>query len=259
MTTTVMGQDDPGVNRAESPIVLALNCPQAQQYLTETNVVLQRLITPYLVRIDIEWESSSVPALYLNRISTGTVGMERFMDANEHRSWKFLKEKAQDLKWLAEEFRAYILHELYREQGEEEPPTMTTERTVKIVLIDASAVNDSETLRLALEPAFPDAWFFCVNKRQHSLPERIWTAPLCRHCGREMRLAGSCFVCEGCGSTAGLDDNSRDLGWDDDMSGGDVTRCMKCGGPTRTIMYGAVGAQHKVCEDCGHAEPIHTI
>ncbi len=28
-------------------------------------------------------------------------------------------------------------------------------------------------------------------------------APLCMSCGTKMRMAGSCFVCEGCGSTSG--------------------------------------------------------
>ena len=28
-------------------------------------------------------------------------------------------------------------------------------------------------------------------------------APLCMNCGMKMRPAGSCFVCEGCGSTSG--------------------------------------------------------
>jgi ribonucleoside-diphosphate reductase alpha chain len=28
-------------------------------------------------------------------------------------------------------------------------------------------------------------------------------APLCFTCGTKMRRAGSCYVCEGCGSTSG--------------------------------------------------------
>jgi ribonucleoside-diphosphate reductase alpha chain len=28
-------------------------------------------------------------------------------------------------------------------------------------------------------------------------------APLCMTCGVKMRMAGSCFVCEGCGNTSG--------------------------------------------------------
>jgi ribonucleoside-diphosphate reductase alpha chain len=28
-------------------------------------------------------------------------------------------------------------------------------------------------------------------------------APLCMSCGTKMRPAGSCYVCEGCGSTSG--------------------------------------------------------
>jgi len=32
---------------------------------------------------------------------------------------------------------------------------------------------------------------------------RIADAPLCLTCGTKMRPAGSCYVCEGCGSTSG--------------------------------------------------------
>jgi ribonucleoside-diphosphate reductase alpha chain len=32
---------------------------------------------------------------------------------------------------------------------------------------------------------------------------RTADAPLCLNCGTKMRPAGSCYVCEGCGSTSG--------------------------------------------------------
>ena len=32
---------------------------------------------------------------------------------------------------------------------------------------------------------------------------RTADAPLCLTCGTKMRPAGSCYVCEGCGSTSG--------------------------------------------------------
>ena len=32
---------------------------------------------------------------------------------------------------------------------------------------------------------------------------RLVDAPLCYNCGNQMRPAGSCFVCESCGSTSG--------------------------------------------------------
>jgi ribonucleoside-diphosphate reductase alpha chain len=32
---------------------------------------------------------------------------------------------------------------------------------------------------------------------------RVADAPLCLTCGTKMRPAGSCYVCEGCGSTSG--------------------------------------------------------
>jgi ribonucleoside-diphosphate reductase alpha chain len=32
---------------------------------------------------------------------------------------------------------------------------------------------------------------------------KVADAPLCLTCGTKMRPAGSCYVCEGCGSTSG--------------------------------------------------------
>jgi len=36
-----------------------------------------------------------------------------------------------------------------------------------------------------------------------SLTGREVDAPLCMTCGTKMRPSGSCYVCEGCGSTSG--------------------------------------------------------
>jgi ribonucleoside-diphosphate reductase alpha chain len=38
-----------------------------------------------------------------------------------------------------------------------------------------------------------------IELRQGKLAD----APLCLTCGTKMRPAGSCYVCEGCGSTSG--------------------------------------------------------
>ena len=39
-----------------------------------------------------------------------------------------------------------------------------------------------------------------------SLPGTAADTPLCFTCGTKMRPAGSCYVCEGCGSTSGCTD-----------------------------------------------------
>jgi ribonucleoside-diphosphate reductase alpha chain len=59
------------------------------------------------------------------------------------------------------------------------------------------------------EPA-PEAAPRAEMSRPHSSTEllesqqgRVADAPLCLTCGSKMRPAGSCYVCEGCGSTSG--------------------------------------------------------
>jgi len=58
------------------------------------------------------------------------------------------------------------------------------------------------------EPAAPAA--LAPPAETHSSVElleshqgRTADAPLCLTCGTKMRPAGSCYVCEGCGSTSG--------------------------------------------------------
>jgi ribonucleoside-diphosphate reductase alpha chain len=59
-------------------------------------------------------------------------------------------------------------------------------------------------------PAPPAAPSRSVPAAPHSSTElieaqqgRTADAPLCLTCGTKMRPAGSCYVCEGCGSTSG--------------------------------------------------------
>jgi ribonucleoside-diphosphate reductase alpha chain len=45
-----------------------------------------------------------------------------------------------------------------------------------------------------------------VHSSTELLEKQLGTAadaPLCLNCGTKMRPAGSCYVCEGCGSTSG--------------------------------------------------------
>jgi ribonucleoside-diphosphate reductase alpha chain len=62
----------------------------------------------------------------------------------------------------------------------------------------------------ALAPASPAAASQSAQSAPHSSTElieaqqgRTADAPLCLTCGTKMRPAGSCYVCEGCGSTSG--------------------------------------------------------
>ncbi|MGH3163410.1 MAG: vitamin B12-dependent ribonucleotide reductase, partial [Streptosporangiaceae bacterium] len=84
------------------------------------------------------------------------------------------------------------------------------------VLAQSAAVEQPHTERSAVPaPAQPQAQpaaapFPVGSKRPHSSTELIESqqgrtadAPLCLTCGTKMRPAGSCYVCEGCGSTSG--------------------------------------------------------
>jgi ribonucleoside-diphosphate reductase alpha chain len=59
----------------------------------------------------------------------------------------------------------------------------------------------------AAPPAQPVAAPFPAPHSSTELIEahqgRTADAPLCLTCGTKMRPAGSCYVCEGCGSTSG--------------------------------------------------------
>ena len=48
-------------------------------------------------------------------------------------------------------------------------------------------------------PAAPHSTAELIESQQG----RTADAPLCLTCGTKMRPAGSCYVCEGCGSTSG--------------------------------------------------------
>jgi ribonucleoside-diphosphate reductase alpha chain len=74
-------------------------------------------------------------------------------------------------------------------------------------LAQSAAVEDRATERTPAPPAAPAA---PARTAPHSSIEvlesqqgRTADAPLCLTCGTKMRPAGSCYVCEGCGSTSG--------------------------------------------------------
>jgi ribonucleoside-diphosphate reductase alpha chain len=58
---------------------------------------------------------------------------------------------------------------------------------------------NSETARAAGPPPQPGSSTELIESQQG----RSADAPLCLNCGTKMRPAGSCYVCEGCGSTSG--------------------------------------------------------
>jgi ribonucleoside-diphosphate reductase alpha chain len=60
---------------------------------------------------------------------------------------------------------------------------------------EVSAAPAAEVLQITTEPG--------VRPPQGSDQVRYVDAPLCYNCGNQMRPAGSCFVCESCGSTSG--------------------------------------------------------
>jgi ribonucleoside-diphosphate reductase alpha chain len=81
---------------------------------------------------------------------------------------------------------------------ESEDDTVTMSQSVPVTA--ATATTEVE------EPIAAKAPPVAVGSSMELLESIIGTsadAPLCMNCGTKMRPAGSCFVCEGCGSTSG--------------------------------------------------------
>ena len=121
-------------------------------------------------------------------------------------------------------FRRLALDHLTFEQRSELGILTTAERTAQLAGEDpAPAAEDIDPVELAQSVPVED-----VHPRQSRAPEagtarradalpqprsstelieshqgRVADAPLCLTCGTKMRPAGSCYVCEGCGSTSG--------------------------------------------------------
>src|SRR3712207_869493 len=72
--------------------------------------------------------------------------------------------------------------------------------------VDVEALQASVPVESAPKPAAVDAPAPRVGSSTELLEMqqgRVADAPLCMTCGTKMRPAGSCYVCEGCGSTSG--------------------------------------------------------
>ena len=73
---------------------------------------------------------------------------------------------------------------------------MTTGERKDVVLAGEGSGSSQVAAELALTPA-PKT----VAEDAEAI--RLVDAPLCYNCGNKMRPAGSCYVCESCGSTSG--------------------------------------------------------
>ena len=62
-----------------------------------------------------------------------------------------------------------------------------------------SQATEAQPARPALVATAPASTTELIESQQG----RVADAPLCLTCGSKMRPAGSCYVCEGCGSTSG--------------------------------------------------------
>ncbi|HEX9624351.1 MAG TPA: vitamin B12-dependent ribonucleotide reductase [Streptosporangiaceae bacterium] len=84
--------------------------------------------------------------------------------------------------------------ELAQSAAREEPPAVVARPAAK-------KDQDLEGERIAGggSPSFPRSSTELIESHQG----RVADAPLCLTCGTKMRPAGSCYVCEGCGSTSG--------------------------------------------------------
>ncbi|CCH89678.1 Vitamin B12-dependent ribonucleotide reductase [Modestobacter italicus] len=84
-------------------------------------------------------------------------------------------------------------------------PTVAEDEDVDLVQLRGSAPIETAKVEEKVTPAGPKS-----VKEAHSSAELLelvtgtaTDAPLCMTCGTKMRPAGSCYVCEGCGSTSG--------------------------------------------------------
>jgi ribonucleoside-diphosphate reductase alpha chain len=92
-----------------------------------------------------------------------------------------------------------------------DPATLSEEVDPEVLAQSAAVEQPHHAERAAIEPSAapqrPAAQAASVPHSSTELLEshqgRTADAPLCLTCGTKMRPAGSCYVCEGCGSTSG--------------------------------------------------------
>ncbi len=112
-------------------------------------------------------------------------------------------------------FRRLALDQLPKDKRDQLGILTAAERTAQVAAdygIDAGSGSDVESLRTSVDasnpaPAIPGRPAPIYVGSSTELLElqmgKAADAPLCLTCGTKMRPAGSCYVCEGCGSTSG--------------------------------------------------------
>jgi ribonucleoside-diphosphate reductase alpha chain len=117
-------------------------------------------------------------------------------------------------------FRRLALDHLPYDQRAELGILTTRERTAQLNGEDPAAGDELDPEEMAQsvpvekaqhqQPSHPEPSPVVAAEQPHSSTEliesqlgRVADAPLCLTCGTKMRPAGSCYVCEGCGSTSG--------------------------------------------------------
>jgi len=80
-----------------------------------------------------------------------------------------------------------------------DPEELAQSAAVERVQSSRSSATEAQAARPAQGAAAPTSTTELIESQQG----RVADAPLCLTCGSKMRPAGSCYVCEGCGSTSG--------------------------------------------------------
>jgi ribonucleoside-diphosphate reductase alpha chain len=82
--------------------------------------------------------------------------------------------------------------------------TATADEASQIESLSSSVVTEQSSVsQSAAVHRAPDAVHSSAELMDVILHGKGADAPLCMSCGTKMRPAGSCYVCEGCGSTSG--------------------------------------------------------
>ncbi|HEY1063685.1 MAG TPA: hypothetical protein VGE30_00105 [Candidatus Saccharimonadales bacterium] len=205
MATAVMTPDEPrGHSAPQRPIVLALNCDRASQYLIENEVLM--CLGLNLMRIDVNIDAR------LTSVGDATASVKDLAEVYENEPFKNLRRFVRDPGWLAEQVHENIITAVQKTSYAFD---YDGER-VKVVLVSQDLLGgDGNVMEGTLPWLYSKAAFFSIGPQPDKRPRRIWTTPIhrpevggqpvptCFTCGTPMRPAGSCYVCEGCGSTRG--------------------------------------------------------
>jgi ribonucleoside-diphosphate reductase alpha chain len=99
-----------------------------------------------------------------------------------------------------EERTAQLNGEEHASSGDDlDPVELAQSAAVERVQLMRSQATEAQTERPAPAVTAPASTTELIESQQG----RVADAPLCLTCGSKMRPAGSCYVCEGCGSTSG--------------------------------------------------------